>query len=102
MRLAVGGEPIAMKRRVVEQVNKVKILPVLACIKRPYNFYSSVTSLIEKMLTQSISHNILDFCPTVLRAITAHQPPPLPTFERNFLNSMIIFCAPISIILVFT
>jgi hypothetical protein len=28
MRLAAGGAPVAVKRRTVEPVNKVKILPV--------------------------------------------------------------------------
>jgi hypothetical protein len=46
MRLAGGSAQFTAKRRAVEWVNKVKIFPVLSCIKRPYNFYS-VTSLIE-------------------------------------------------------
>jgi hypothetical protein len=29
MRLAAGGAPVAEKRRVIEQVNKVKTLPVV-------------------------------------------------------------------------
>jgi hypothetical protein len=32
MRLAAGGVPVAVKRRAVESIEKVKILAVLFCI----------------------------------------------------------------------
>jgi hypothetical protein len=35
MRLAASGAPVAMKRRAVEPVNKVKILPVLTNGEKP-------------------------------------------------------------------
>jgi hypothetical protein len=42
MRLAAGGVPVAVKRRAVEPVNKVKILPVY--------IYKKVTGLLRASL----------------------------------------------------